>query len=479
MAGTINSLGLGSGVLTSDLLDKLKTADTAALVTPIDKKITLNAQKMQAVDLLTSLLSSYKSSVSALNDDALYQKRNVSGNTDAIKVTANSGVAVQSFSISDTQLALKNIKESGKFSSTSNSIATGSGTVTMTVGSASYNINYTNTMSLDQFKDSINSTAGASVKASTLQVGANDYRLILTSVETGADQVISLTDSVDGTLGEQLRPYNPVEVLPTVDDGITNLNGMQEIQAARDASFKYNGITLTRSKNEVTDITAGVTISLLQNSGSTNISITQDAQAISDEMSSMVASYNTLTSQLNDMTTTNPTSGAVGIFNGESSINSISREINRIITSSNSSGLSLPNFGINLDETGVMSFNSSTFLAKFNANPETAEAFLSGSTTVDSSGNTKTADGVFSTLQSLLEGYTKTNGKVKTMTTAYTDESKVLLASKIRSQALLEARYETMSSRFAQYDSIISKLNSQFNSLKQQIDAQALAASGG
>jgi flagellar hook-associated protein 2 len=273
-------------------------------------------------------------------------------------------------------------------------------------------------------------------------------------------------------LGEQLRPYNPVEVLPTVDDGITNLNGMQEIQAARDASFKYNGITLTRSKNEVTDITAGVTISLLQNSGSTNISITQDAQAISDEMSSMVASYNTLTSQLNDMTTTNPTSGAVGIFNGESSINSISREINRIITSSNSSGLSLPNFGINLDETGVMSFNSSTFLAKFNANPETAEAFLSGSTTVDSSGNTKTADGVFSTLQSLLEGYTKTNGKVKTMT-------KVLLASKIRSQALLEARYETMSSRFAQYDSIISKLNSQFNSLKQQIDAQALAASGG
>jgi flagellar hook-associated protein 2 len=253
---------------------------------------------------------------------------------------------------------------------------------------------------------------------------------------------------------------------------------MQEIQAARDASFKYNGITLTRSKNEITDLTAGVTIDLLQNSGSTNISIAQDAQAISDEISTMVTSYNTLTSQLNDMTTSNPITGAVGIFNGDNSINSIRREINRIITASNSSGLSLPNFGIDLNEKGVMSFKSATFLAKFNTNPTIAEAFLSGSTTVDSSGNTKTTDGVFSTLQNLLESYTKTNGKLTTLTTGSADEFKALSSSKIRSQALLDARYATMSARFAEYDSLISKLNSQFSSLKQQIDAQAASSSG-
>lgn len=115
MAGTVSSLGIGSSVLTADVIDKLKAADTANIVTPIDKKITLQSQKDSALSLLSSLLSSFKSNVSALSDDTLYQKRNVSGNTDAVSVTALSGSAIQSFSISDTVMAKKSILESGLF----------------------------------------------------------------------------------------------------------------------------------------------------------------------------------------------------------------------------------------------------------------------------------------------------------------------------------------------------------------------------
>jgi len=103
----VSSLGAGSGVLTSDILDKLKAADTASLVTPIDTKITLQKQKSAALDLLNSLFTTFQTSVSSLNDSTLYQKRSVSGNTDAISVTADTGVSVQSFSISDTIMAKK------------------------------------------------------------------------------------------------------------------------------------------------------------------------------------------------------------------------------------------------------------------------------------------------------------------------------------------------------------------------------------
>jgi flagellar hook-associated protein 2 len=554
MAGTINSLGIGSGVLTSDIIDKLKANDVANVITPIDNKITLQKQKNSALSLLSSLLTTFQTSASALNDDSIYQKRNTSGNTSSVSVTANTGVAVQSFSISNTQLALKNVKESGSFSATSNTISSGAGTAKLSIGTASYDIDYTATTTLDELKDSINNIAGASVKASTLQVGTNDYRLILTSVETGAAQTINISDSTGGTLNTSLYTsskkiesqaftastdliatasgnltvamgsnnyvinYDATTTLEALRTAIndaagssiasidsnnklvlqstiagsssaltltdnsagldskltsyTTYNPIDEIQAARDASFKYDGITLTRSTNEIKDLIVGVNISLLQDSGSANISITQDTQAISDELNTFVQSYNTLTSQLTTMTTTDVAAGKVGIFNGDNSINSISREINRLITSS-TNGLSLPDFGIDLTQTGNMSFNSSTFLAKFNTDPSASETFLSGKTTVESNGNIKIVDGVFTSMQNLLENYTKSDGSISTLVSGSSNEYKALTLNKTRSQALLDARYATMAARFSQYDSLISKLNSQFSSLQMQIDAMA------
>jgi len=459
MAGTINSLGLGSGVLTSDLIDKLKAADKASIITPIDSKITLQKQKDSALSLLKSLLTTFKSSANALGDSALYQQRSVSGNTSSVSVTADAGVSTQSFSISNTQMALNSVKESGSFGTAFSLVTAGSGTMGLTVGGITYDIGYTATTSLSDLKDAINAAAGSSVKASTLQVGTNDYRLVLTSVKTGADQTISLTDSVGGSLDTKLLAY----------DVATNPTGMQDIQTARDASFKYNGITLTRSSNAITDITPGITINLLEENGSANLAIVQDTQAISDAMSSFVENYNALTSQLTSMTTTDIAAGKVGIFNGDNTINAITREINQIITSVNSDGLSLPQFGIDLTQEGRMSFNSSTFTSKFNADTTLSEKFFSGMTTVSANGNTTTVDGLFTSLNTLAGRYTGFNGIVDMLATGSSNEIKTLNENKKRSEGLLEARYEAMSARFAQYDALISRLNNQFSSLQQQI----------
>ncbi|MDD4854936.1 MAG: flagellar filament capping protein FliD [Sulfuricurvum sp.] len=553
----VASLGAGSGLLTSTVIDQLKAADTAAIITPITKKVTLQQQKGNALNLLSSLLTTFKSSASALDNDVLYQKRSVSGTSSAVNVTADAGVSVQSFSISNTQMALNNVKESGAFSSTTANVSTGSGSMTLSVGSHTYNIDYTSATSLSDLKDSINNIAGSSVKASTLQVGANDYRLILTSAATGADQTITLADSTGGTLNTSLYAsskkiesqafiaptdtiasvagnltvamgtnsyvinYDATTTLATLRDsintaagstiasidsnnklvlqsnvagsstaltltdnsanlnpkltGYTTYNAIDEIQAARDSSFKFNGITLTRSSNEISDVIAGVKINLLQDSGSANISITQDTQAITDEMSTFVQNYNTLTSQLNDMTTSNQATGAIGIFNGDNSINSITRDINQFITSINSKGTSLAQFGIDLSQTGTMSFNSTAFNTKFNQDPSASETFFSGRTTVDTNGNSTIVNGLFTNMNALLDRYTSSNGTISTLTTGFSTELKSLNDTKTRSQALLDARYAAMTARFVQYDSIMTKLTNQFSSLSQQI---SMAANG-
>lgn len=548
MAGTINSLGLGSGMLTSDVIDKLKANDTSIMIKPIDNKIALQQQKGAALKLLSSLLSTFKSSVSALGDSSLYQARSVSGNSSMVNVTSNAGVNVQSFSISNTKMALNDIKESGKFASTSSLVASGSGTMTLSAGGATFNVPYTNTMTLDQLKDAINTETSGRVKASTLQVGTNDYRLILRSSDTGADQAITVSDS-SGLLNNTLTSYKKIEsqafaastdlvastavggesltlqignnnyniaydgttTLQNLTDAIntavgstvasidatgrlilqsniagsasnltltdnsgvldskltsyTTINPIEDIQAARDASFNYNGITLTRSSNEITDLIPGATINLLEDSTTTaNISINQDSSAVQGSMSSLVQSYNTLTSQLNSMTLADVKEGKLGIFNGENSINSITRDINRIMTSMNSKGMSLAHYGIDLKEDGSMSFNSSTFDTKFKSDTALSETFFSN---VADEG--KTEGGVFTKLNTLMERYTGAKGIMNTLTTGSSTELKSLDANKKRTQDLLEARYAAMAARFAQYDSIISKINNQFSSLQQQI----------
>jgi flagellar hook-associated protein 2 len=164
------------------------------------------------------------------------------------------------------------------------------------------------------------------------------------------------------------------------------------------------------------------------------------------------------------MTTTDVAAGKVGVFNGDSSINSIGREITRLITSLDSNGNSLAQYGIDMSETGTMSFNSTTFKTKYNENISASNTFFS-----HVADDTNKQDGVFTRLEAMMTRYTGTNGIMSNLTSGSDTALKSLNANKTRAQALLNARYEAMTARFTQYDSIISKLNNQFTSLSQQI----------
>lgn len=676
MSGTINSLGLGSGVLTADLLDKLKAADTAALVTPIDSKIILNSQKTQALDLLNSLLSSFKSSVGSLDDDTLYQSRSVTGTNDGVGVTASSGSQIRDFSLNITNIAKKSVVESGAFTSSSSLVGSGDGTLKLGIAGKEYSIAYTASTTLDGLKQAINDAAGSDVTASILQTGTSAFNLVLTSKTTGQNQVMTLKDA-GGTLDSKLLmndiqtgsfvakdafiagattsgnlaiavdgatavnvAYTDTTTLQGLADSInanTSLNtkvtasivqsGTNDfrmvltpkagnagvvsfadtgtglsgaitgstvtsgtstvIQDSKDAKFTFDGISMTRSTNTISDISNGMTISLLKDGGSANVAIVQDRSKITTSMQSMVTSYNTLVKELGNMTAFDAKEGKVGIFNGDNTIKNISREISRMITSIDSKGNSLPQYGIELSKEGVMSLNTSTFTTKMDANPDGLEAFFSGKTTVTRVGTTKsgsfatastlissgasgnmtisiggtptslaytntttlqqmadainanstlntkvsagvvqnttndfrlvltpkgssvgetialsdsvgggllsamtsttstqdissTTDGAFTLLNKLLDSYTSaSNGTITNFTKATKAVTTALAADKTKAAAALTARYDTLTAKFAAYDSMISKLNNQFNSLKQQIDAQALAASGG
>ena len=111
MAG-VNSLGIGSGVLTADVLDQLRAADDSVILTPIESKLELSTQKEEASKLLSGFMSTFKQSTSALGNQNLYLGRVATGSNDNVTVTAQDGADLTSFNITDISKAEKDVWKS-------------------------------------------------------------------------------------------------------------------------------------------------------------------------------------------------------------------------------------------------------------------------------------------------------------------------------------------------------------------------------
>lgn len=459
MAGAINSLGIGSGILTSDVIDKLRAGNEAQVIKPFDRKIESASLKLKSFDFLNTLMDTFQKSVSKLSSDTVFLGRSVSGSSTAVSISASAGSDVQSFSLSNVVTAKGDIWHS-PIAATSKTTAlvpapVGANQLSIGIGTNTpILIDYSDTTTLEQLAAAINNTAGTQVTASILQTGASSYELVVKSDGVGANQNITFGDS--GTLLTTLGMDTPAaQILPP----------------ASDASFDYNGITITRPTNEITDLLNGVTISLKQDqTTSSTISITQNKTEISTEMSLLVQSYNTLVSNIADMTAYDKAAGKVGIFNGDNYIKSITRELNKVMTSVDSSGKSLIDYGIDLDQNGIMSFDSTVFDAKLAEDPTSLQNFFSGSYT-----NSVDTPGLFDTLYDKMNSYTSSNKSLDTYQANLNKTLEKLNKDRAAMTLRLDTRYEIMSKQFGAYDAIISKINSQFSSLKQMIDAQAAA----
>ncbi|WP_324171520.1 flagellar filament capping protein FliD [Sulfurimonas sp.] len=464
MASAITSLGIGSGVLTSDVIDKLKNVDTSRIIKPIERKITLNNQKQDAQKLLTSLIKTFKASASALSYNTIFDNKSVeiSGKSE-IKVDA--GATVESFTLETTTLAKKDITKLGAVASKVSDIASADGRLEIKIGSDPANpkktlsIAYTAGMTLNDLTQAITEAAGDDISASVLQTGDGEYSLVLSSKSTGENSTLTIND-VNGNLDASLF---------AAFDATTNPTGYEKVQAATDAKFKYNGIAMTRSTNEIKDIILGVNITLKKEGDFSRVDISQDTSKITGELKQFVDSYNTLITNIHDMTLKNKETGAEGVFNSNNFVKSISRELTKAITVLSSSNNSLLNYGIDLNRQGRMSFDSADFEKKLSNDPDSIKVFFSGGT--DKDGNKTT--GIFETIDERIKEYTGYGKLLSTFESDLKTEGRNLSKNHLNAQKSLDARYEIMSKRFMAYDAIISRINAQFSSLKMIIDSES------
>jgi flagellar hook-associated protein 2 len=230
--GSLSSLGIGSGVLTADVIDKLKNADKELMVKPIESKLDLVKKREKALSEFQSIGAIVKSDIIDLASGSIFAKVNTNVSGSSVSVNANDGVKPQTFNIEVNKLAQNDVYESKGFAS-SDTIINSSGsdkTLTIGVGDISSTITLKNNATLNDLKDAINN-ADIGITASIIDtgIGDNPYKLILKADETGADNIIKFNYSGIDDLGLNATTYTSAS-FDSDSDSVNNSGSVQKFK---------------------------------------------------------------------------------------------------------------------------------------------------------------------------------------------------------------------------------------------------------
>jgi flagellar hook-associated protein 2 len=463
----ISSLGLGSGVLTQDVLDKLRKGDEAQRITPIDFELALAKDKKAAFSTLDANMTNLIDSINELKSQNLYDQRTADITGSSVEVTADANADVQDFTLDVTQLATKEIDESDAFGAESDKIATDSGSMTIDINDAdgnttkSFDIDYDADMTLKDLKNAINKVAGSDVKASIVKVGDGDVRLFLNAVHEGVDQKFSITDN-DGNLSDDGGNTN----------GGTNLtDNLSTVQDGVDAEFTFNGQDIRRSSNQVDDLVTGYHIKLLE-LGSSDVSVKQNRDEIMKRIDSFVKKYNSAMNEITSLTKNSTNKDERGIFASESTIKSMQSTIRNALDTIGDGVGTIYDYGFDVDKNGKLSVNKDTLNEKLDKNAKNVEVFFSGGDFDNGDGTTTTIDGAFTELSKTVESYTAYNQTLDQFKNDLNDYTSNLEDKRTTTMERLNSKYETLQKQWASYDSLISRLNSSANAFIQMINSQ-------
>lgn len=194
---------------------------------------------------------------------------------------------------------------------------------------------------LSSLSDAINNQLGAGVQANIVNIGpaaSPDFRLSLTGTSYG-DFPIQLTADDGAREGETL--------LTAGDTGAP-------------VRYRVNGKPATEitSESRIISPAPGVSVTLLEE-GTTTVTVSRTAAAVSSALANLASSYNGILAELDKNH-----GEAAGALRGQSILNTVSDALHRISGYSTEGSItSLTQLGLGFDKDGKMSFDSTTFAA--------------------------------------------------------------------------------------------------------------------
>jgi flagellar hook-associated protein 2 len=447
MLGSFSTGGASS--LNSELLQKLKDADTVAKIDPIDKKIDDLTKETEKMDEINEKIDTFYSAIKPFDlfnsSSTIFDQISASTTGDSVIFDAidvsklNEGTTT----VNVTQLAQKDVYQTKTFTDPTANIDGGQDDgdkITLSINGTDYDFS-TKGKSYEDLADDINKNSNFT--ASVEKVGEDEYRIIIKSAKEG--EAITVDES------------NGVDLGITDSDGDGTADDGNHVLTAQNLKATIDGVDYDVASNIIT-VNDNLKITATK-VGDASISVQKDYSAVLPAIETMKDAYNDLVKTITEAAY--PDEGEDRVLSDPSSLlgflNNIKQDFFKTTGDDNES---LFGFGVSFDNHGYMTLDSKKM----------GEALTTN----------------FDDIKSLFLGVPEDKG-VGTMIKEYIDDAKApngvldsygdkldkykIQYDKEKEKAVkdLDKKYEDLGAKWASYGALISQMESSFGGLNMMI----------
>jgi flagellar hook-associated protein 2 len=434
--GSISSPGIGSGINVNQLVSQLVAAERAPQEQRIARRETDARADLAAFNQIKTALAGLRTAANALDGTNGVAGRKTTIQAEAgFTATATSTAALGRYSIEVESLATAQKRQSGPVTSSAD---LGSGTLSFTVGTETFNVTLGATNTITELRNAINTATGGKGLSATVVNGDAGNVLVLNAAKAGTAGAITI--NATGSIA-------------------TFTNGLAVTTTATNAVVKVDGVTRTSDSNRLTDLISGVTIDLTkaQDNSTFTLDIVADNANVRTAMQTFVGSYNAALTQLRNASAYNAESRTGGPLLGDAAVRGLQQQLRGAIGDAFDE---LSAIGIKSSKDGSLSIDVSKFDAALAANPAAVERLFD-----------KEATGSLgAVLSARLEGAVAPNtGLLDARTKALNDRLKGLLSDRERLDVRISRIEDNYRRQFTALDGLVAQLQSTSSFLTQEL----------
>ncbi|MDF9777516.1 flagellar hook-associated protein 2 [Pseudomonas baetica] len=430
--------------------------------TQIDRQTKINTASLSGIGTLKSVLAAFQTAMKNLGSATTPQFSGFAASSSDVKVvtaTSNNSAVKGSYVIKVDNLATSAKVASEVFAGTSSAVT--EGPLTITLNSKDYALDVPAGATLQSVRDLINSKfQGDGINANII-TDKDGSRLVLGSSATGAGSEISVS-GVMTINGQQAMAADPND--PNAPLGAGRIG-----DAATDAKFSVDGLSMTSKTNTIDNAVSGLSFNLLAGGGATStVTVATNTDGLKASIQKFVDAYNSVVSSIG--TLTKPTLDSDGkptvaaALTGDALPRSILAAIRGPLTETGAGDklTVLAQLGITTNQkTGALDFDSTKFAVAMTDKSLGGEvqAFFTG------------AGGLLERMDKAIVPYTQTGEILDTRTTNLNKNK----ANLVEQQAALDRRVATLTAvltkKYNDMDSLVGKLKATASNITSIFEA--------
>jgi len=433
----ITSLGIGSGLDLEGIVEAYVNAKAIPQEIRLQERKDELSVELSGVSSFKSSLSTFDSILEKLAADDAFNKQTITTSTEDFEVTTNGFASSGTFSVEIETLAAATQRQSQSFTSSTDTV--GSGTLTFDAGTESFNVTIAATDTLSDIRDKINEEAtNFGVTANILNVESGSY-LVFNSELTGAANAMTISTS-DASL-------DSISTNTTVN------------QAAVDGVAHIDGNRVTSTTNTFKDVIEDVTIEAKKVNFGTpgTLTIAQDTENGTELVKEFVDGFNALMSDI-------ATLGAAktGKLAFDPNLRQVKQTLTEMLTdkvaSLTGSIQSLGDIGIEIDRYGQANISAVSTTSQPSGEDKLADALENNLEEVGKLfANT---DGIANLMSDMVESYIDSDGTLTSRVTALNEQLEEVEQGYVDLEAELRDFEDTLRKRFTFLDATVAKYNS-------------------